>query len=108
MATINKITQGDEVDFNVTINEAIVTTATVIKFVCQGENNIVRSFEKSVGSGISKVDTDEYTVTLAEADTLTLAPGIYNIQSLITDAGKSRAINFDPSFFEIEQRLDFS
>jgi hypothetical protein len=105
---IKKMIQGDEIDFNITINETIVTSSTVIKFVMQAENTSVQAFEKSVGAGITKIDDDEYVVTLEKADTLTLSAGIYNIQSIVVDAGKERAISFSPNFIEIQKRLDFT
>ena len=110
MAEINEVTQGDEIDFNITLTDqtTIVTTATVIKFVAQSQNGVARAFEKSLGSGLTKVDGDEFTVTLDVGDTLSLDVGIYNIQGLIVDGGRSRAINFDPNFFELIRRLDFS
>jgi hypothetical protein len=109
MSAVNQFIAGSEIGLDVTINETIVTSSTVIEFVAQPENGAAASFKKTLAAGgIVKVDDDTFTVVLNKADTVTLAPGVYKIQAIITDAGKERGIQFDPSFFEILERLDFS
>ncbi len=98
--------QGDEIHID-GITDKVITGALGIYWVMQLNDTV--GLQKSLADDISAIDANTFRVVLAKADTLTMAHGVYDMQSLLVDsAGDEKVMAFDPPQIEIKRRLKFT
>ena len=86
MLRIFNIKQGDEFSFTITfknLQEDLTTFTLGVKLDYNGEMLI----NKSLGNGISKIDTGKYRIDFTPAETQALSPNLYIYDLRLTLGG---------------------